>query len=201
MRRKTFDVLLSTGGLVVAAVLLAAGALLGWGHSFVNSNVHTQLASQQIFFPDKAALATETNPDIVKYVTPYAGQQVVTGQQAEVFANHYIGNHLKAVADGKTYSQVSHQWLGMKPTDPNYDTITQERATLFQGETLRGLLLNAYAFGKIGQIAGIASVVAYIGAGVMFLLGVLGMAHAQRVNPRKQLGSMPTETPKELITH
>ena len=149
------------------------------GHSFAENNVHDQLASQQIFFPDKAAIAAEHNADITKYVTPYAGQQVVTGRQAEVFANHYIANHLKGVADGKTYSQVSEQWLGMKPTDPNYDAITQQRATLFQGETLRGLLLDAYAFGKMGQIAGIAADAAFIGALVMLFLSGLGALHAR----------------------
>ena len=179
MRRKTFDALLTTGGVVVAVVMAVAGVLLTWGHNFAENNVHDQLASQQIFFPDKAAIAAEHNADITKYVTPYAGQQVVTGRQAEVFANHYIANHLKGVADGKTYSQVSEQWLGMKPTDPNYDAITQQRATLFQGETLRGLLLDAYAFGKMGQIAGIAADAAFIGALVMLFLSGLGALHAR----------------------
>jgi hypothetical protein len=150
MRRKTFDALLTTGGLVVAIMLAVAGGLLAWGHDFVQNNVHRQLASQQVFFPDRAAITAEKNTDIAKYVTPYAGQQVVNGQQAEVFANHYIANHLKGVADGQTYSQVSHELMSMKPTDANYDTVAQQKATLFQGETLRGLLLNAYAFGKMG---------------------------------------------------
>ncbi|HVS66932.1 MAG TPA: hypothetical protein VHE56_00160 [Mycobacteriales bacterium] len=183
MRRKTFDALLTTGGLVVAIVLAVAGGLLSWGHNFAESNVHDQLASQQIFFPDKAGIAAEKNAEITKYVTPYAGQQVTTGAQAEVFANHYIKVHLQEVADGKTYSQISHEWLTMKPTDPNYDTITGERATLFQGETLRGLLLNAYAFGKMGQIAGVAAETSFIASGVMFLLVLLGAVHMRRTGP------------------
>jgi hypothetical protein len=180
MRRKTFDALMTTGGLVVAVVLAIAGGLLAWGHNFAESNVHDQLASQQIFFPDKAALAEENDADIVKYVSPYAGQQVVTGEQAGIFANHYIANHLKAVADGKTYSQVSHEWLSMKSTDPNYEAVGGQRATLFQGETLRGLLLNAYAFGKLAKIAGIAAQAAFIASGVMFFLVLLGGIHMRR---------------------
>jgi hypothetical protein len=85
MRRKTFDALLSTGGLVVAAVLIVAGALGLWAHSFANSNVHDQLAQQKVFFPNAAGIAAQNNAEITKYVTPYAGQQVVNGQQAEVF--------------------------------------------------------------------------------------------------------------------
>ena len=51
MRRKVFDTLLTTGGLVVTAVLVLAGVLLMWGHNFANDNVHSQLAQQQIFVP------------------------------------------------------------------------------------------------------------------------------------------------------
>jgi hypothetical protein len=183
MRRKTFDALLTTGGFVVAVVLAVAGGLLLWGHNFATSNVHDQLASQQIFFPDKAGITAANNADITKYVTPYAGQQVVTGEQAGVFANHYIANHLKDVADGKTYSQVSEEWLSMKPTDPNYEAVTGQRTTLFQGETLRGLLLNAYAFGKMARIAGIAADAAFIASGVLLLLVGAGIVHTRRTKP------------------
>lgn len=187
MRRKTFDALLSTGGLIVAIVLAVAGGLLAWGHSFAQSNVHDQLATQQIFFPDQAAITAQDNADISKYVSPYAGQQVLTGVQAEVFANHYVLNHLKEVANGQTYSQVSEKFLTMKPTDPNYDTISQERQTLFMGTTLRGMLLNAYAFGKMGQIAGIASIVSFVGAGIMLLLSGLGLLHTRRTSPEQEV--------------
>jgi len=199
MRRKTFDALLSTGGLIVAIVLAIAGGLLAWGHSFTENSVHNQLASQQIFFPDRAGITAQKNADITKYVTPYAGKQVVTGQEAEVFADHYIANHLKDVANGQTYSQVSGKFLTMKPTDPNYDTISQERQTLFQGETLRGLLLNAYAFGKVGQIAGVASIVSFIGAGVMFLLSGLGLVHTRRTKPDQELISWLNTPTKEPV--
>jgi uncharacterized membrane protein len=196
MRRKTFDALFSTGGLVVAAILIIAGALLTWGHSFVNSNVHNQLASQQIFFPDKAGIAAQKNAEITKYVTPYAGQQVVTGQQAQVFADHYIKVHLSEVADGKTYSQVSGAFLAMDPKDPNYATVAQQRQTLFMGETLRGLLLNAYAFGKMGTIAGIAAIVSFIGAGVLLLLAGLGFWHLRRTDPTAEvLAKLGAHTP------
>lgn len=188
MNRRTFDAVLATGGLVVAAVLVVAGALGLWAHSFVNSNVHSQLSREQVFFPDKAGIAAEHNADITKYVTPYAGQQLVNGKQAEVYADHYIENHLKEVAGGQTYSQVSGKFITMKPSDPDYATISQERATLFQGETLRGLLLNAYAFWKMGQIAEVAAIASFIGAGVMLLLSALGLLHLRRTPPDTMLG-------------
>jgi hypothetical protein len=187
MRRKTFDMLLSTGGLVVAAVLIVAGALGLWAHSFTDSNVHNQLAQQKVFFPSTAGIAAQNNAEITKYVTPYAGKQVLDGQQAEVFADHYIKVHLQKVAGGLTYSQVSEKFLTMKPTDPNYQQIAGERTTLFQGETLRGLLLNAYAFGKMGQIAAVAAIVSFIAAGVMLLLSALGFWHLRRVSPEAEV--------------
>ena len=183
MRRKVFDALVSTGGLVLAAILLVAGGLLVWAHTFVDSNVHTQLSQQQIFFPDKAGIAAQSNSDITKYVTPYAGQQVVNGKQAQVFANHYIQNHLKEVADGQTYSQVSTKFIAMKPTDPTYATVSGQRQTLFMGETLRGLLLNAYGFWKMGQIAMWAAVSSFIAAGLLLLLSALGYLHLRRTSP------------------
>jgi len=190
MRRRTFDAMVSTGGLVMAAILLVAGGLLMWAHSFVNDNVHSQLSQQQIFFPDKAGIAAQKNAEITKYVTPYAGQQVTNGQQAEVFANHYIKVHLGEVADGQTYSQVSGKFITMKPTDPNYATVAQERQTLFMGETLRGLLLNAYGFWKMGEIALWAAISSFIAAGVLLLLSALGFMHLRRTSPEAEV--LPT---------
>jgi hypothetical protein len=187
MRRKTFDALVSTGGLVMAAILLIAGGLLVWAHSFVDNNVHTQLSQQQIFFPDKAGIAASQNADITKYVTPYAGQQVTNGQQAQVFANHYIQNHRKAVADGQTYSQVSGKFLTMKPTDPNYAAVSGQRQTLFMGETLRGMLLNAYGFWKMGQIAVWGAITSFIAAGLLLLLSALGYWHSRRTSAEAEV--------------
>ncbi len=191
MKRRTFDAILATGGLVVAAVLLVAGFLGLWAHSFINHNVRSQLSREQVFFPSKAEIAAEHNADITKYVTPYAGQQLVNGTQAEVYADHFIENHLKEVAGGQTYAQVSGKFITMKPSDPNYATVAAERATLFQGETLRGLLLNAYAFGKMGTIAGVAALVSFIGAGVMLLLSLLGFMHLRRTPADRALGTSP----------
>src|SRR5437660_597079 len=99
MSRKVFDVIASTGGAVVVVVLLVAGGLLTWGHSFVNSNVHDQLAQQQITFPPKAAFAhakagTEITPGMIPSVSRYAGEQLLTGPQAKAYANNFIAVHL-----------------------------------------------------------------------------------------------------------
>jgi hypothetical protein len=196
MRRKTFDALVSTGGFVLAIVLLIAGGLAVWANHFADSNVHTQLTAQKIFFPDQAGIAAQQNAEITKYVTPYAGQQVTSGKQAQVFADHYIKVHLSEVAGGQTYSEVSSKFLTMKPTDPNYQAVSGQRQTLFMGETLRGMLLNAYGFWKMGQIAVWAAVSSFIAAGLLLLLSALGLWHSRRTSPEAEvLAHLGAHTP------
>jgi hypothetical protein len=199
MRRKTLDTLLSTIGMVVAAILIVAGLLLTWAHSFVGNQVHDQLAAQQIFFPPAGSDALNTDPEITRYVTPYAGQQIVTGRQAEVYADHYIRVHLSQIAEGKTYSQVSEDYRAAVAKDPDAAATTQlagQRQALFMGESLRGLLLNAYAFGTMAKIAGIAAVVSFIGAALMLLLAALGFWHSRRTSAEVELlTGLPTRSP------
>lgn len=191
MRRKTFDALLTTGGLLVAAVLIVAGVLLLWAHSFVDNQVRSQLSAQQIFFP-KAGSSAISDPQIAPYLNKYAGQQLVTGQQAEAFADHYIKVHLSKIGDGQTYAQLSAK----AQADPKNTTLANEVNTVFKGETLRGMLLNAYGFWKMGSIAAIAAIVSFVGAGVLLLLSALGYLHLRRVDPRVEvLPKLGAQTP------
>jgi hypothetical protein len=176
MRRKVFDTLLTTGGLVVTAVLLIAGVLLMWGHNFANSNVRDQLAQQQIFFPASGSPALAP-PQIGPYLNRYAGQQLLTGPQAKAYADHFIGVHLSEVAGGKTYAQVSTA----AQADPTNTALKAQAATLFQGSTLRGLLLEAYAFSVIGSLALVAAVSSFALAGIMLALALLGFWHLRKV--------------------
>src|SRR3954453_6790088 len=184
MRRRTFDVIASTIGLGLAALLLVAGGLLTWASTFVDHQVHNQLSSQKIFFPAKDSEGLKAlKGDDLAAISKYAGQQLTTGAQAEAFANHYIAVHLKGVGGGQTYSQLSGKALA-NPTDQK---LAGQVATMFKGETLRGLLLNAYAFGKMGTIAGFAAIAAFIGAAVMLILGILGLWHAHRVPAEREI--------------
>jgi hypothetical protein len=184
MKRKTFDALVASAGVALAVILLVAGGLLAWAHSFVTNQVKTQLSEQQVFFPTAAAFAaakpgTEVTPQMVPFLSKYAGQQLTTGAQAEAYADHFIRYHLIAIGGGKTYSQLSAEAIAQ----PKNTVLAGQVATVFKGQTLRGLLLNAYAFGKMGTIAGIAAIAAFIGAGVMLLLSLLGFAHVRRTKP------------------
>ena len=177
MRRRIFDTLVATAGLVIAAVLLLAGVLLGWGHSFVTSEVHTQLAAQKIIFPPAGSPAIKA-PEFAA-MRQYAGQEMTTGAQAEVYADHFIANHLKAIGGGKTYAQLSAASLAQ----PKNTALAAQVQLMFRGETLRGMLLNAYAFGQIAMIMGIAEIAAFAGAALMLILSALGFVHERRTAP------------------
>jgi len=181
MSRRIFDVLTSAGGAVVVVVLLIAGGLLVWGHSFVNSNVHEQLAQQQVYFPSQAAFAkakpgTEITPAMLPYLEKYAGQQLLTGPQANAYADHFIGVHLSQLPDGGVYSKLSAQ----AQADPTNTKLQALVNTSFKGTTLRGLLLEAYAFSKIGEVMLWGAIASFALAAMMALLVGFGFAHARR---------------------
>ncbi len=194
MRRKTFDMILSAGGAVLVVVLLVAGGLGLWGYNFANSNVHSQLAQQEITFPPAAAFAhakagTEITPSMIGTVSKYAGQPLVTGQQAEVYANDFIAVHLQEIGGGKTYAQLSAAAIA----DPNNAKLAGQVATVFKGTTLRGLLLEAYAFSTFGEIALVASIISFVLAGVMLLLSLLGVVHLRRVPGDQEFPKLHTD--------
>ncbi len=196
MKRRTFDLLASVAGLFLAAVLVVAGSLLFWAHNFVGNEVHTQLAAQQIFFPPKGSQAI-AGADFAP-IRKYAGQQLSTGAQAQAYADHFIAIHLKKIGGGKTYSQLSAESQA-NPSDAKLAATVQ---TVFRGETLRGLLLNAYAFGTMGVIAGIAAIAAFVAAAVMLVLGLLGLGHSRRVTGTDELlaAHQHPETSSDLAT-
>jgi hypothetical protein len=181
MQRKIFDVLASAGGLVMVVVLVVAGGLLMWGYSFANSNVHSQLAEQAIVFPTKAEFAqakpgTEITPGMIPYLEKYAGQPLTTGAQAEAYADHFIAVHLSEMPYHGVYASVS----AASRANPTDATLAAEVGTVFQGTTLRGLLLEAYAFSEFGLIALWAGIAAFVMAGIMALLVAFGFWHARR---------------------
>ncbi len=175
MKRKTFDQLVSATGLFLAAILVVAGSLLVWAHNFVGDEVHSQLAAQQIYFPAKDSKSV-AGPEFAA-VRKYGGEQLTTGAQAKAYADHFIAVHLNEIGGGKTYAQLSAQ-AQANPTDTKLAGTVQ---TVFRGETLRGLLLNAYAFDTMATIAGIAAIAAYLGAAALLALGLLGLWHSRRV--------------------
>ena len=191
MKRRTIDRIVSLIGLGLSLFLFIAAGLLNWGYTFADKAVSEQLSAQKIMFPaaDNGGYKglPQTDQDAM---APFVGMQLTTGEQAKVYADHYIGVHVKGIAGGKTYSEVSGEALAANaaasadPTNKELaakaSALMGQRQTLFMGETLRGLLGYAYAFWQVGQIAMYASWAAIAGGLIMLILSIFGFMHLRR---------------------
>lgn len=157
--------------ITAAAGLAIAGGLLLWAHSYTASQVTTQLTAQKITFPPAGSAELKALPaGDATAMTRYAGLEMSTGTQARVYADNFIAVHLTKIGGGKTYSQLSAEAIA-KPKDT---ALAAQVDTVFKGTTLRSMLLNAYGWWQLGQIALWGAVAAFAGAGVLLVLaGVL----------------------------
>ncbi len=193
LKRRTIDSVLISFGAVLTAALVVAASLLTWGSNFAKDYVHDELSSQNITFPAAAELRAEGRTDLVKW----ADQRVDTGKEAEAYAS-FINGHLKGIADGKTYADLGGPQFAAQDAvtkakadgaseatvaelQAKVDAIKGQRTTLFTGETLRGLLLTAYAWSTVGRIAGYAAIAAFVAGAVMLVLVLFGLRHHHKV--------------------
>lgn len=196
LKRRTLDSILIASGALLSAAMLVAGALLFWGANFAADYVDDELSSQHVKFPPAAALEEEGRDDLVKY----ADREVNTGREAEAYAS-FINGHLQNIADGATYAD-----LGQPEREANAaveaaiaegaddatvaelqgqaDAIAGQRNSLFKGETLRGLLLSAFAWSRVGEIAFYAGVAAVLAGVLMLALVLLGLRHHHKLVQR-----------------
>jgi hypothetical protein len=190
MKRRTLDITLATIGAVMAVILAVAGGLLLFAASFTNQTITDQLTAQKISFPPAAAMESAEYDAIRQY----AGAPVTNGAEAKAYSE-MIAIHLDAVADGKTYSEVSSEWIASAENPADRDpALAGQRQTLFMGETLRGLLLNVYAFSIFGAVAFIAGWVAFAGALAMVGLAVYGFSHAHKLHKAELLEAPAIES-------
>jgi hypothetical protein len=205
MQRKVFDRLASGIGAALVVILVIAGGLLTWGHSFAQGNVHDQLAQQQIYFPSQSEIGAVraqyakggqkavTDPEfpnaklMLAALAPYAGSQVLTGKEAQVYANDFIGQHLYAMPYHGVYSKISGAAITAKTGSAQATQLDALKTTSFMGTTLRGMLLEAYAFGTIGAVMFWGAVAAFAGAALLAILTALGLWHAGRTPGEQQL--------------
>jgi hypothetical protein len=185
MKRKTFDKIVIAIGAGLTVFLFVSAALLNWGASFAEDSVRSQLENQNISFPAAEAMPEATAAQLAKW----AEMKVTTGEMARDYSDLYIWEHMKAsaiAAVGKpaTYSEVSGMYMGLVrggSTDTaQIAKLGELRQTLFMGNTLRGMLLEAYAFGTMGVIAGYGALAALVGGVLMLILTLLGVVHLRR---------------------
>ncbi len=167
---------------------------------FIGNQVNDQLGAQHITMPTSATGLSELPASDQAALKQYAGQQMTTGPQAKAYANHYIAVHMSEASGGKSYSEVSGQFI-QQCSDPKAaatkacQDLGGLRQTMFMGSTLRGLLLYGYAFATIGTITSIGAIVAFIGSGLLFLLAGLGFWHSRRAGQNVAAGTQPVGAP------
>ena len=193
--RAVLDKLISWTGLALAVVLLVAGGLLTWANVFIGDQVKDQLTMQDITMPEGDALANLPKAD-ASALEQYAGSALDTGPEARAYADHYILAHMNAASDGRTYEEVSGEFIALDDqakASEEGQALAGLRQTLFMGNTLRGLLLYGYAFATIGTIAGYAALAAFVGGLVLLALVQLGLRHARWVEkvPALQAQAVP----------
>ena len=174
---------------ILSVCMVVAASLLLWGSMFASNMVKDQLSEQKITFTpaDKLTDAEKAIPGL----TDYAGQTMETGAQAKAYSE-YIKLHLSEVNEGKTYSQTSNESRAKaaeakkakEENAPNAAELeTQAKAldgkvqTLFRGETLRGLLLYAWGWSLVGQIAFWVAIFLYIAAVVLMVVALATRPH------------------------
>jgi hypothetical protein len=222
MKRRTLDLIISGGGLVLAVVLLGLGLVLQNQADFARGYVATQLGAQQITMPAAEQLGgADAAPGGQCLVTfgqgDAAARLMTTGAQAECYANQYIAYHMQGAATEAGYPGATYATLGGitrgiqgqidEATAAGTDTtaLTAQltaanalRDTMFHGETLRGLLLTTYGFSVFAERLSQAAILAFIGAAVLLVLSIAGFIHAART-PKEEviltnLNSQPAPT-------
>ena len=188
MNRKSFDKIASVIGLLLAGFLIVIGGILQYGGNFATDQVAAQLEPQAITIPAENGDPKVTD-DVKKFFADNGEKVMTTGKQAQMYADHYIGFHMSemptyAAASGANRAAAGA--LAADPTNPELQAAAKQASgiveTVFKGETLRGMLLNAYAFGTLGQIAMVASYVSFAGGIIFLILALLGFAHLRRAD-------------------
>ncbi len=188
MNRKSFDKIASVIGLLLAGFLIVIGGILQFGGNFATDQVAVQLEPQAITIPAENG-DPKVSDDVKKFFADNGGKVMTTGKQAQMYADHYIGFHMSEMPTYAAASGANRAAAGALATDPtNVELqVAAKQAsgmveTVFKGETLRGMLLNAYAFGTLGQIAMVASYVSFAGGLIFLILALLGFAHLRRAD-------------------
>ena len=165
---------------LAAAGIVAVGIIAVVGGNYAKNVVHDQLVPQKIVFP------AANSPELLPGIKQYAGQQLVNGSQAKAYANDFINVHLSKVAAGQTYAQVSAAAIAA----PTNAKLAEEKATLFQGETLRSILLSAWGWSLVGTIASLAGFIMIALGAILFLLPLANWRVNLRGRPAATSGGM-----------
>jgi len=209
MSHKKRIVVAAVIGLVLAAGIGGLGAVFKQNADYSAEYVSTQMAQQRITFKPIEHLtpAERAQPCVVAN----AGQPLRTGKQAECYANHFIAVHLQEYGEGKTYAEwgvdefalvaeieeakaAGRSESRIAALEADLAEIRAIRSRLFQGETLRGILLTSFGFSMLGDKAGQAASVAFAGAITLAAVSLVTLAVSAvaslRAPARREVGAL-----------
>jgi hypothetical protein len=128
-------------------------------------------------------------------VVENAGKPLLTGRQAECYANDFIGTHIVAIGKGRTYAEMEDVRTDLTARIAAAQTrgdaelprlqkelaeLTGQREALFKAEMLRGALLTSFGFSSLGEKAAQGATAAYGAAGIVTLLSLAGLIRARQ---------------------
>lgn len=105
-----------------------------------------EFSNHKIYFPKKNSpvFSSSKYPDLQRF----AGQLVDTPEKAKAYANGFITKHLNDISGGSTYAEIAE--LAMR--DLSNKRLQEQKQALFQGETLRFMLLiGGYGIGMLSK--------------------------------------------------
>ena len=187
----------SLAGLALGGGLLTLATAMAGNANYSDSYIKKQLSQQRITFKaaDLLTEAERSKPCVVAN----AGKPMLTGKQAECYANDYIGTHIQAIGKGRTYAEVEDFRTGVLAriavaqanNDPELPKLQAElaavngqREALFKAEMLRGTLLTSFGFSTLGEKAGQAATVSYGAGGLVLALSLGGFVYGARARRR-----------------
>lgn len=197
MKKFGMAALVGMGALLLGGV----GAILQHQSTFSRDYVQSQMKAQRINFLTLESLTEDQKKQTC--LVENAGKAVLTGAQAECYANKQIAPDLARIAGGKTYSEMSYpaklardKVIAATAADPNDPAIAKLAAeatrleapalTLFRGETLRGLLLTTFGFSRLGMLGGTTANVLFVLSGVLLVAAVVVAAVTVRTNEKSE---------------
>jgi hypothetical protein len=89
---------------------------------------------------------------MIPAVSQYAGQQLLTGQQAEAYADHSIAVHVADMTGGKTYAQVPAEAMA-QPNNAQLQSLAPRCSARRSGRSTRAPTRQAPPQGQhLGQL-------------------------------------------------
>ena len=180
MQRKMWDQIVSGAGAVVAVVLLMLGAVAIYGGTFGQDNVRDRLAPQNVTFPPLEAMT----PAEKNLVGDFAGTKVVDGLPG------LRPSRTTSASTSKTRTRARPTprpalWLVQKGlSEKEAAELSGMADSLFKGETLRAMLLNAYGWWTVSSLVIFAGYGLLAAGALLALLAIMGFFHARKTEPK-----------------